>query len=76
MAVHIPISLKAQAEARTLMIASNNCTSPATGQPNITLSQDMILGCYVLTIENGSLHYLLKKIVRKLILKKILNKTK
>lgn len=73
MAVHIPISLKAQAEARTLMISSNNCASPATGQPNITLSQDMILGCYVLTIENGSLNYLLKKIVRQSDLEKTLH---
>lgn len=65
MAVHIPISLKSQAEVRTLMIASNNCTSPATGEPNILLSQDMILGCYMLTIENGSLSYLLKTILRR-----------
>lgn len=71
MAVHIPISLKAQAEARTLMISSNNCNSPATGQPNILLSQDMVLGCYILTIENGSLNYLLNKILS---LKKILRK--
>lgn len=63
MGIHIPLSLKAQAEARTLMISSNNCTSPATGQPNISPSQDMVLGCYFLTIENSSLSYILKKIV-------------
>lgn len=62
MGVHIPLSLKAQAEARILMISSNNCTSPATGQPNILPSQDMILGCYFLTVENISLFYLLSKI--------------
>lgn len=64
MGIHIPISLKAQAEARTLMISTNNQTSPATGQPNINPSQDMILGCYFLTIENGSLNQLLNKIIR------------
>jgi len=64
MAIHIPLSLKAQAEARTLIISSNNCTSPATGQPNLIPSQDMILGCYALTIENSSLSYIIRKIVR------------
>nr|YP_009503400.1 RNA polymerase beta' subunit [Euglena clara]AXA45458.1 RNA polymerase beta' subunit [Euglena clara] len=64
MGIHIPLSLKAQSEARTLMISTNNFSSPATGQPNISPSQDMVLGCYFLTIENGSLSYLLKKIVR------------
>lgn len=63
MGIHIPLTLKAQSEAQTLMISSNNCTSPATGQSNISPSQDMILGCYFLTIENGSLKYLLNKIV-------------
>lgn len=63
MGVHIPLSLKAQAEARTLIMSTNNCTSAATGQPNISPSQDMILGCYYITIENGSLFYLLKKIL-------------
>lgn len=62
MGIHIPLTLKAQAEARSLMISSNNFSSPATGQTNITPSQDMILGSYFLTIENGSLVYILKKI--------------
>jgi DNA-directed RNA polymerase subunit beta' len=48
MAVHVPLSLEAQAEARLLMLASNNVLSPATGQPIITPSQDMVLGCYYL----------------------------
>nr|YP_010338084.1 RNA polymerase beta' subunit [Erythrolobus coxiae]UNJ17669.1 RNA polymerase beta' subunit [Erythrolobus coxiae] len=52
MAVHIPLSLEAQAEARLLMLAPNNFLSPATGQPIITPSQDMVLGCYYLTANN------------------------
>ncbi|GAB4371889.1 MAG: DNA-directed RNA polymerase subunit gamma [Elainellaceae cyanobacterium] len=54
MAVHVPLSLEAQAEARLLMLASNNILSPATGKPIITPSQDMVLGCYYLTAENPS----------------------
>lgn len=52
MAVHVPLSLESQAEARLLMLASNNIMSPATGRPIITPSQDMVLGCYYLTAEN------------------------
>ncbi|MGF1575515.1 MAG: DNA-directed RNA polymerase subunit gamma [Cyanophyceae cyanobacterium] len=52
MAVHVPLSLEAQAEARLLMLASNNILSPATGTPIITPSQDMVLGTYYLTSEN------------------------
>ncbi len=52
MAVHVPLSIEAQAEARLLMLACNNILSPATGQPIITPSQDMVLGCYYLTAEN------------------------
>ena len=62
MAIHIPLSLAAQNEARLLMLASSNWTSPATGQPIIVPSQDMVLGSYFLTIENTSLYYLIKKI--------------
>ncbi|HSM82392.1 MAG TPA: DNA-directed RNA polymerase subunit gamma [Nodosilinea sp.] len=62
MAVHVPLSLEAQSEARLLMLASNNVLSPATGQPIITPSQDMVLGCYYLTADNpdatkGAGHY-------------------
>lgn len=53
MAVHIPLSLESQTEARLLMLASTNLLSPATGQPIIALSQDMVLGCYYLTTETG-----------------------
>ncbi len=52
MAVHVPLSLESQAEARLLMLASNNILSPATGRPIVSPSQDMVLGCYYLTAEN------------------------
>lgn len=52
MAVHVPLSLEAQAEARMLMLAANNVLSPATGRPIITPSQDMVLGSYYLTTDN------------------------
>lgn len=52
MAVHVPLSLESQAEARLLMLACNNILSPATGLPIVTPSQDMVLGCYYLTAEN------------------------
>ena len=50
MAVHVPLSIEAQAEARMLMLATNNILAPATGKPIITPSQDMVLGIYYLTI--------------------------
>jgi len=50
MAVHVPLSIEAQTEARMLMLATNNILAPATGQPIITPSQDMVLGLYYLTI--------------------------
>lgn len=52
MAVHIPLSLEAQAEARLLMLSRRNLLSPATGEPICVPSQDMLLGLYILTIEN------------------------
>ncbi|NJK99063.1 MAG: DNA-directed RNA polymerase subunit gamma [Spirulinaceae cyanobacterium RM2_2_10] len=52
MAVHVPLSLESQAEARLLMMACYNILSPATGKPIITPSQDMVLGCYYLTAEH------------------------
>ncbi len=54
MAVHIPLSLEAQAEARLLMLAPHNFLSPATGSPILMPSQDMVLGCYYLTTGNPS----------------------
>jgi DNA-directed RNA polymerase subunit beta' len=56
MAVHVPLSLESQAEARLLMLASNNIMSPATGRPIVTPSQDMVLGCYYLTAESTQKH--------------------
>ncbi|MBE7706838.1 MAG: DNA-directed RNA polymerase subunit gamma [Cyanobacteria bacterium SIG30] len=50
MAVHVPLSIEAQTEARMLMLATNNILAPATGKPIITPSQDMVLGIYYLTI--------------------------
>jgi DNA-directed RNA polymerase subunit beta' len=52
MAVHIPLSLEAQTEARLLMLAPNNFLSPATGDAILTPSQDMVLGCFYLTANN------------------------
>src|SRR5437773_2417189 len=49
MAVHLPLSAEAQAEARILMLSSNNILSPANGRPLATPTQDMVLGCYYLT---------------------------
>ena len=51
MAVHVPLSLEAQIEARVLMMATNNILSPASGQPIIVPSQDVILGLYWMTRE-------------------------
>ena len=49
MAVHVPLSLEAQMEARTLMLASNNVLAPANGEPIIVPSQDIVLGLYYMT---------------------------
>ncbi len=51
MAVHVPLSIEAQTEARMLMLAPNNILLPATGKPCITPSQDMVLGIYYLTLD-------------------------
>ena len=50
MAVHVPLSMEAQAEARFLMLAHNNILKPQDGRPVISPSQDMVIGCYYLTI--------------------------
>jgi len=52
MAVHIPLSLEAQTEARFLMLSNTNLVSPATGDPIAIPTQDMLLGLYVLTLED------------------------
>src|SRR6202522_4555593 len=51
MAVHVPLSVEAQMEARLLMMATNNIFSPSSGKPIITPTQDITLGCYYLTAE-------------------------
>jgi DNA-directed RNA polymerase subunit beta' len=51
MAVHVPLSVEAQMEARTLMLASNNVLFPASGEPSIVPSQDVVLGLYYATRE-------------------------
>ena len=51
MAVHVPLSLEAQMEARTLMLASNNVLFPSNGEPSIVPSQDIVLGLYYATRE-------------------------
>jgi len=59
MAVHVPLSIEAQTEARMLMLATNNILAPATGKPIITPSQDMVMGVYYLTLEDNAdpVHY-------------------
>ncbi|RYY00006.1 MAG: hypothetical protein EOO34_00005, partial [Cyanobacteriota bacterium] len=54
MAVHVPLSFQARAEAWRLMWSRNNLLSPATGQPILVPSQDMVLGCYYLTTFNSN----------------------
>jgi len=53
MAVHVPLSVEAQVEARVLMMSINNVLSPANGRPIAVPSQDMVLGCYWLTKERA-----------------------
>ena len=64
MAVHIPLSIEAQVEARTLMLASNNILFPANGEPSIVPSQDVVLGLYYATRDRinakGEGHHLLR----------------
>jgi DNA-directed RNA polymerase subunit beta' len=54
MAVHVPLSIEAQLEARTLMMSTNNVLSPANGEPIIVPSQDIVLGLYFMTREDVS----------------------
>ena len=54
MAVHVPLSVEAQIEARTLMMATNNVLSPANGEPIIVPTQDVVLGLYYLTRESAN----------------------
>ena len=54
MAVHLPLSIEARLEARIIMMSNHNLLSPSTGSPTILPTQDMVLGCYYLTIEPPS----------------------
>ncbi|MCB9952199.1 MAG: DNA-directed RNA polymerase subunit beta' [Planctomycetaceae bacterium] len=55
MAVHLPLSIEAQVEATTLMLSTNNIFSPANGNPIITPSQDIVMGCYYCTLKRPGL---------------------
>jgi len=62
MAVHVPLSAEAQAEARVLMLATNNVLSPASGNPIVSPSQDMVIGLYYITecyedLENAKMAF-------------------
>jgi DNA-directed RNA polymerase subunit beta' len=52
MAVHVPLSSEAQAEARFLMLAANNIMKPQDGRPVVSPTQDMVIGCHYLTLKN------------------------
>ncbi|MDR0841676.1 MAG: DNA-directed RNA polymerase subunit beta' [Christensenellaceae bacterium] len=54
MAVHVPLSVEAQAEARFLMLASNNILKPQDGKPVACPTQDMVMGCYYLTLQRDA----------------------
>ena len=56
MAVHVPLSVEAQAEARFLMLAANNILKPQDGKPVVSPSQDMVMGCYYLTMRCDELY--------------------
>jgi DNA-directed RNA polymerase subunit beta' len=56
MAVHVPLSLEAQLEARVLMMSTNNILSPANGKPIIVPSQDIVLGLYYLSLDTPEFH--------------------
>ncbi len=56
MAVHVPLSVEAQAEARFLMLAANNILKPQDGKPVVSPSQDMVMGCYYITMRTDELY--------------------
>ena len=55
MAVHVPLCLEAQTECRTLILSTNNILAPSSGRAVVTPTQEMVLGCYYLTIDDPSL---------------------
>lgn len=62
MGIHLPLSLKSQAEAKILMLSNNNLLTPSSSSININPSQDIVIGTYFLTNENLKLFYLFNKI--------------
>tara|TARA_A100001015_G_scaffold300191_1_gene385262 strand:- start:2019 stop:6164 length:4146 start_codon:yes stop_codon:yes gene_type:complete len=66
MAVHVPLSIEAQTECRLLILSTNNILSPSNGKSIVTPTQDMILGCYFLTVENETYEKNLVKSFRNL----------
>ena len=67
MAVHVPLTLEAQLEARALMMSTNNILSPANGEPIIVPSQDVVLGLYYMTREriNGKGEGMMLRYIKK-----------
>jgi DNA-directed RNA polymerase subunit beta' len=65
MAVHVPLSVEAQVESKTLMLATNNIFSPSSGKPVTTPTQDIALGCYYLTSDSQKYLMQRKKGIRK-----------
>jgi DNA-directed RNA polymerase subunit beta' len=65
MAVHLPLSRAAQDEARSLLLTRQNLLHPAMGEPTLSLSQDIVLGCYYLTEERPLIGRVLAKAITK-----------
>ncbi len=69
MAVHVPLSVEAQAEARFLMLAANNILKPQDGKPVVCPTQDMVMGCYYLTLRSDELNEWTRKSIAEMIMK-------
>ncbi|MBR3486358.1 MAG: DNA-directed RNA polymerase subunit beta' [Clostridia bacterium] len=69
MAVHVPLSVEAQAEARFLMLAANNILKPQDGKPVVCPTQDMVMGCYYLTLRSDELNEWNRKSVAEMLAK-------
>ena len=69
MAVHVPLSVEAQAEARFLMLAANNILKPQDGKPVVCPTQDMVMGCYYLTLRSDELNEWNRKSVAEMLMK-------
>ena len=66
MAVHVPLSVEAQVESKSLMLATNNIFSPSSGKPITTPTQDIALGCYFVTSESQQFQMQRKGVRKKL----------